>query len=100
MCAIISKLHYLELAMVGVVFALFIACSLVSTTVCELTEQQKLTEIENRLKEYVDKDHSRCHKTGWGETYAELHKRLLELPTGKRLVAVPHLSGRCPGAET
>ena len=80
--------------MVGVILPLLVVCCLAAAFSAELSEQEKLIEIENRLKEYVDRDSTRCHKTRWGETYAELHKKLLESPTGKRLVAVPHLSGR------
>ena len=76
------------------VLSLLVACGFVAVSSVELTELQKLAEIEHRLKQYVEKDRTRCHKTQWGETYAELHKKLLAEPAGKKLVAVPHLSGR------
>ena len=59
-----------------------------------LTEQEKLAEIGKILQQHVEKDAKRCYpKDHWGKKFVELHNEQLASPTGKRLVAVPHISG-------
>lgn len=59
-----------------------------------ISDQEKLTEIGKILQQHVEQDAKRCYPKGnWGNKYAELHKEQLVSPTGKRLVAIPHLSG-------
>ena len=59
----------------------------------EFSDQDKVVEIEKRLKLHIDHDRDRCNKTPWAEQYSQLHKSLLISQSGKRLVAIPHLSG-------
>lgn len=92
--------------MVGITFVLCVVFGLASSYYVKLVgasssgfkiqappPDKMLVEIERRLKRDVEMDWTRCHKTQWGEAYAELHKKLLSSSTGKKLVAVPHLSG-------
>jgi len=79
--------------MLNVALLALVACCLSIVCSAELSVQQKLAEIEVRLKKHCNLDRSRCHKTEWGEKYAALHQKHVSLPTGKKLVAVPHVSG-------
>lgn len=78
-----------------VLLLLFLVSSPSFIVSTDLTDQQKIAEIGKRLQQHVEQDAKRCYPKGhWGNKYAELHKEQLASPTGKRLVAVPHISGK------
>lgn len=78
-------------AIVGILALLSILLQCVSS---EESVEEKLINIETRLKEHIELDRPRCDKSPWQTQYTELHKSILSSSDPKVLVAIPHLSGK------
>ena len=76
-----------------VISCALVLCAHLHCASSEESVEQKLVNIENRLKEHVELDRPRCGKSPWQSQYAELHKSILSSADPKILVAIPHLSG-------